>query len=261
MTSGGSASHRIIELSQTGSTNKDAMRLALSGEALPLWVVARLQTSGKGRAGRSWQSLEGNLHASLAVLLQAPLERAGELALVAGIAFYDAVQQTCPLALEAGLRLKWPNDILIGNAKSGGILVESTTARGEPGFLAVIGFGLNVTSVPAGLGRDVSCLKDFCDPPDVIEFVSVLAGAMQRWLAAWDDGRGFTAHIAPAWRARGGAQGEAVTINGAEGPVTGLYRGIDDRGYLIIETPEGARRAFSYGDVLLANETPESRTL
>ena len=145
-----SSKHRIIVLGETGSTNKDAMRLAFSGEPLPLWITAERQTDGRGRSGRTWVSNAGNLQASLALTCQAPLKSAPELSFVAGIALIEAVRATSPLAETIHLRLKWPNDLLIGPAKAGGILVETTTARGEPtfhegptfqeghGFLAVI---------------------------------------------------------------------------------------------------------------------------
>ena len=153
-----SVPHRILELDETGSTNADAMRLGLQGEPLPLWVSARRQTAGRGRAGRVWQAGEGNLQASLAFLCAAPRNSAPELALLAGVAVIDAIRGISPLALDAGVRLKWPNDVLIGNSKTGGILVESTTARGEPGFLAVIGIGLNVATGPEIPGRAVTSL-------------------------------------------------------------------------------------------------------
>src|SRR6185437_573813 len=139
---------RILHLRETGSTNADAMRLALKGEDLPLWVIADRQTAGRGRAGRSWVSPTGNLYASLAICCAAPIEKAGQLSLVAGISLFDAIRATTGLAPDAGLRLKWPNDVLLGLAKMGGILVESTSARGSPGFLAVLGFGVNIDNAP-----------------------------------------------------------------------------------------------------------------
>ena len=159
--------HRIIELSETGSTNADAMRLALSGEVLPIWVIAEHQSAGRGRAGRAWVSEVGNLYASLALTADAPRQKAGELSLVAGIALVEAIRAISPLAQTCGLRLKWPNDLLVGAAKVGGILVETTTARGEPsfhkghGFLAVLGFGLNIATCPAELGRATASLAQF----------------------------------------------------------------------------------------------------
>lgn len=240
---------RFINLAETGSTNADAMRLALAGEPLPLWVVAERQTAGRGRSGRVWVSDRGNLHASLAFVCQAPLARAGELALVAGIALHDAVRATSPLAECIGLRLKWPNDLLIGRAKAGGILVETTTARGEPGFLAVIGFGLNITSCPDDLGRAATALGHHIPPPSPNAVLDGLSHRTGQWLKTWDETRGFDA-IRTAWLARAGPIGEALSINTRTGPVTGTFKGLSDTGALLAEVG-GELQTFTYGDVSL----------
>ncbi len=247
--------YRILRLEETGSTNRDAMRLALAGEALPLWVVADRQTEGKGRAGRAWSSLAGNLHASLALLCGARPSRAGELSLVAGISLVDTVRSSTALAESAALRLKWPNDLLIDTAKAGGILVESTTARGEPGFLAVIGFGVNVASAPNDLGRAAISLAHY-DPRATVEGVlDALAEESARWLQIWDNGSGFE-QVRTAWIERAGPLGETVTVNTDHGAVAGRYRGLSAAGGLLVEI-NGAVREITYGDVQVAHQ--ESR--
>lgn len=229
------------------------MRLALEGEALPLWVTARRQTAGRGRAGRTWISDEGNLHASLAALSFAPLAAAGQLALVAGVALVEALCAISPLARTCGLRLKWPNDILIGAAKTGGILVESTTARGEPGFVAVIGFGLNLASHPGNLGRAATALADSGITVTPATVLASLSGEMESWLGRWDAGRNFSA-IRQAWMERAGPIGETVRIQAATGPKSGTYQGLSDGGALLVEC-EGRLETITYGDVfLVANQ-------
>ncbi len=247
------ARHRIVHVTETGSTNNDAMRLALAGEPLPLWVSADRQTAGRGRAGRVWVSERGNLHASLAVIAHAPLAQAGELALVAGLALFDTVQATMPLVETIGLRLKWPNDLLIGSAKAGGILVESTTARGEAGFLAVIGFGLNIASCPADLGRAVTALGHHGSAPAVTDVLSVLCDQSQAWLAVWDQGRNFEA-IRSAWMARGGPLGEPISVQTQSGLVTGTFKGLSASGALLAEAG-GQIQSITHGDVSLVAET------
>jgi BirA family biotin operon repressor/biotin-[acetyl-CoA-carboxylase] ligase len=187
----GTATLRILHVTETGSTNADAMRLALKGEALPLWVIADRQTAGRGLAGRSWTSPVGNFYASVAFCCTAPLERAGQLSLIAGISLIDAICARTELAPEAGLRLKWPNDVLIGTAKAGGILVESTTARGSPGFLAVLGFGLNIASAPDNLGRAVTALGRHGKAPSPSELIEALAGQTAQWVERWNAGENF----------------------------------------------------------------------
>jgi BirA family biotin operon repressor/biotin-[acetyl-CoA-carboxylase] ligase len=251
--------HRIVSLKSTGSTNKDALRLALAGEALPLWVSAEQQTDGRGRSGRTWASEPGNLQASLAVVCHAPLSQAGELALIAGIALFDAVRSISPLAGNLPLRLKWPNDLLVGTAKTGGILVESTTARGEPGFLAVIGFGLNVASHPEIDGRSVTSLAYQGVESSAEHVLSYLSEAMETWLDVWDHGLRFESDIVPAWRERSGAEGERIAVTTSDGRIDGIYRGIDARGYLLVETADGAVLTITHGDVALVSAAEGSR--
>lgn len=245
--------HRIVHLAETGSTNDDAMRFALKGEALPLWVTADRQTTGKGRAGRAWTSEPGNLQASLAITSAAPLNRAGELSLLAGIALIDAIRDVSPLAETSRLRLKWPNDVLVGPAKAGGILVETTTARGEPGFLAVIGFGLNIASYPQDLGRAATSLakEGTSVTPDTV--LAALAHQCSNWIARWDEGRGFES-IRQAWMSRAGVLGEAITVNSTSGPVAATYQGLDETGALLANIG-GRLQTITYGDVALIAPT------
>jgi len=240
---------RIIHIGETGSTNGDAMRLALKGEELPLWVIADRQTAGRGRAGRSWISHPGNLFASLGFCCAAPIEKAGQLSLVAGISMVDAIRSITELAPDAGLRLKWPNDVLIGSGKTGGILVESTTARGSPGFLAILGFGLNIATSPDDLGRAATALGRYGDAPAPLDLLKALDEQVYRWLARWDSGSSFSA-VRRAWIERAGPVGEAITVNTVQGPVSGTYQGLSETGALCAEV-DGVLREFSHGDVAL----------
>ena len=233
------------------------MRLAVKGEDLPLWVVADRQTAGRGRAGRTWTSPIGNLYASVAFLCAAPIEKGGQLSLVAGISAIDAIKATVDLAPDALLRLKWPNDIFVGLAKLGGILVESTTARGSPGFLTVLGFGLNILTAPVDLDRSATALARLspAPPPQPADLVAALDRSLRRWLGVWAEGDGF-AQIREAWMARAGVIGEPITVNTIDGPVSGVYRGLSESGALLAEV-DGALREISHGDVAL--QAPSAR--
>ena len=243
------ATPRILHIEETQSTNADAMRLALKGEALPLWVIADRQTSGRGRAGRAWVSPAGNLYTSVAFCCSAPMEKAGQLSLVAGISLFEAVRATTDLAQDAPLRLKWPNDILMGTAKMGGILVESTTARGSPGFLAVVGFGLNIASHPEDLGRAATSLGRHARAPSPAAVLDILAERFLDWLDVWKDGDDFAA-IRRAWMERAGRIGEEISVNSADGPIRGTYRGLAETGALLAEV-DGQLREINHGDVAL----------
>jgi len=129
-----------------GSTSDRALALAAEGAtALPLLVLAQQQTSGRGRGTNRWWTAEGALTFSL--ILAAPPDRLPtgrwpEVALVAGLAVCEALQLTAP---RAELRVKWPNDVLLGGRKVCGILSESV-----PGWRdrLVVGVGINVNNSP-----------------------------------------------------------------------------------------------------------------
>ncbi len=246
------APHRLVHLAEVDSTNAEAMRRALAGEKPPFWVHADRQTAGRGRSGRAWASLQGNLHASLVIATACPVADAGQLSLVAGVAAIDAIRMAGVLAPEAPLRLKWPNDILIGASKTGGILVESSTMAPRDGMLAVVGVGLNLNAAPAGLGRAATNLARHgleLSPHDALCF---LAQAMDAWLQTWHDGAGFAA-IRSAWLDRAGAVGELLSVQACEGPVEGRFVGLDADGALLIAMKDGAERRFTFGDVSLAS--------
>lgn len=256
--------HRLVHVESCGSTNSEAMRLGLAalrgaGEPLPLWVLADRQTAGRGRSGRAWQSLPGNLLASLAVPLTCPPAVAAELSLVAGNAVIDAVRAACPDL--SGLRLKWPNDLLLAGAKLGGILVESAPlppagpyGGASGGVLAVVGIGLNLAAEPrdvdrpaARLGAHASDNKNNLAPIDMLGYVGE---AMQRWLSTWDEGRGL-ARVREGWLERAGPEGEPMTVHAGARLVSGTFAGLDRGGALLLTLPDGRIERFMFGDVTL----------
>jgi BirA family biotin operon repressor/biotin-[acetyl-CoA-carboxylase] ligase len=241
---------RLLHLAEVGSTNAEAMRLAAAGEPAPLWILADRQQAGRGRSGRLWASHPGNLHASLLLRLACRPAEAAQLSLLAGVAVVDALRARLAQAATAGLRLKWPNDILLGGAKLGGILVESARAGPEGRMAAVVGIGLNLAKHPADLDRPATSLAAHgltLAPPAMLE---ALAWAMHRWLAAWDEGAGFAA-VREAWLVRGGPLGERLVVNAGARTIAGAYRGLDADGALLLRDDAGFERRVTYGDVSL----------
>lgn len=236
---------RLLHLPSVDSTNAEALRRAAAGERGPLWILADAQTAGRGRSGRSWASEPGNLHASLLITLSS-LTTAYQLALVAGVAVFDAIAQAMQPA-PADLRLKWPNDILIGRDKAGGILIESTTSEAE--LAAVIGIGIDIAAVPSALERPVTYLAahGVCPGPDGL--LAHIAAAAEAWLATWDEGNGFSS-VRNAWLNRAHPIGEPMSIDTGSERLAGTFRGLDEDGALVLDTETGVRR-FTFGDVSL----------
>lgn len=249
---------RMLEVAETRSTNELAMRLALAGDDGPLWVRSDSQTAGRGRSGRSWQSLAGNLHASLAMRLGASHRAAAQLSLVAGVAVVDAVREVAGAAAPAGLRVKWPNDILVADAKMGGILIECSTRPADRALVAVIGVGVNLAACPQDGDRRTLCLSDFGPRIEARAMLARLAVAMAAWIERWNDGEGF-ADIRDAWLDRAGRLGEGISVNTGAGRVDGRFAGLDGEGALLIECEAGRVQSFSFGDVTLL-DAPHRRS-
>lgn len=229
---------RVICLTETDSTNAEALRLAAAGEPEGCVVVADAQTAGRGRLGRSWWAEPGcSLLASWLVRPALEVERWPTLTLVAGMAAARA------LIAAAGIevRLKWPNDLLADGRKLGGILAEAD-GRGA----LVMGLGVNVRqarfpSKLAGLATSV-----------------VAAGGRpveRAWLLAATLS-GFGARMrAPEqaldeYRTLCDTLGKRVRVERAgAGPLEGIARDLSAAGALIVESGTGLVE-IAAGDVL-----------
>ena len=125
------AGWRVARFARVGSTNDEARRAALAGDAGRLWVVAEEQTHGRGRKGRFWSSPPGNLYASALVVDPCPPALAPQIGFVAGVALAQAVEDLGG----AGFGLKWPNDLMWRGAKVAGLLAEGVTTPRPPARL------------------------------------------------------------------------------------------------------------------------------
>lgn len=140
-----SPTFRVEVVAATGSTNADVTARAVAGEREGLVVVAEHQQSGRGRLDRSWETPD-RAALTFSVLLRPDAGGASWtwLPLLAGVAVATAVRE---LGVDA--ELKWPNDVLVGDRKLAGLLVERVEAPAGPA--AVLGVGLNVSQTAAEL--------------------------------------------------------------------------------------------------------------
>ena len=241
---GGFVLHRHDRLA---STNDEALRLAQAGAPARLVVVAGEQTRGRGRHGRTWASPPGNLYASVMLRPDCAMAVAAQLSLVAGLGLGEALLGLGPPDLD--LALKWPNDVLIGGAKTAGILLEGTSRADGRAEFVVIGTGVNVASCPDDTPYAVTCLAraGFPDltPRAVLE---AYLGALDRWLGRWQSA-GFGA-IRQAWLARGFGLGDDIRLRLAQGELRGRFVDLTDTGALLVEQAGGRRREITAGEVL-----------
>jgi BirA family biotin operon repressor/biotin-[acetyl-CoA-carboxylase] ligase len=222
-------------LTQTDSSNSALMRRARAGQTGPVLLIAELQTEGRGRMGRSWQSDTrdsgriGVLTFSLGLPLQVQDWSGLSLAVGVGVA----------ASLHASLQLKWPNDIWLDQRKMAGILVE--TANIGATRYAVIGVGLNITARhPAGLSTAPAWFQELlpqCNAPDAL---LMLAAPLARTLRVFE-AQGLAPFLKEYAR-RDALQGRHVALSdGCEG----LAGGIDATGALLVHTAAGLKKISS----------------
>lgn len=242
--------YRIARFDDIDSTNSEALRRALNGEAGGLWILAARQLKGRGRSGRTWQSRTGNFYSTLLIQLSSSATDLSHLPLVAGIAAHEAVLKVCENMPHLSLRLKWPNDMLLDRAKIGGVLIESLRPVDSKGSYVVIGIGLNLLDHPRDIASGVTNLAihhHIMTPSAMLEAMAV---TMDSWLHHWDEGHGNEG-IRAAWLNRALGLGEEVSVKLSEEVVVGVFEGLDEQGALMLRLGEGEIRRISFGDVLL----------
>lgn len=221
----------------TGSTNTDALEAARAGAPHGSVYFADAQSAGRGRGDHRWQSETGQgLYVSVLLRLPLAAARVHLLPLAAGLAAAEAIGAASGLTAD----LRWPNDLLLGERKAGGILVESKLEAGRLAF-AVAGIGINVhqrsfaadlatpaTSLDLAAGRTVSRGT----------LLTALLKSLEREAhALLETGadRTLPARVAAAstW-----VRGRQVEVHGPQA-CAGVTAGLDEHGFLLVETADG----------------------
>jgi BirA family biotin operon repressor/biotin-[acetyl-CoA-carboxylase] ligase len=237
---------RLVSHELLTSTNAEALALAKQGERGPLWITAGRQSAGRGRRGRSWVSEPGNLFASLLLTDPAPPEHWPELSFVAALAVHDAVAEIAP-KVKPQLAIKWPNDLLVKDAKFAGILVEAEGAAKEGAV--VVGIGANCTSHPSDTDFPATDLATAGIDVTAPTLFSTLSSKLLWRLAQWNRGQHF-ATIRTDWLSRAAGLGQPIRVRLADREVAGQFETLDSAGRLVLQLPEGHREILAAGDVV-----------
>jgi BirA family biotin operon repressor/biotin-[acetyl-CoA-carboxylase] ligase len=243
------AAYRLLSYDRLASTNDEAKRLARGGAEEGTIVWAREQSAGRGRRGRQWIGIPGNLFVSFILRPPCPPAAASQLGFVAALALGDAIGASAPPLAE--LRCKWPNDVLLNGRKFAGILLESEARLSETLDWVVLGVGVNIVAHPSGTAYPTTSLRDEgCGDLDAAAVLGSFARSFLGWYETWRDD-GF-APIRAAWLPRATGIGDEITVRLDRESIAGRFVGIDADGALALETIAGNRR-IAAGDVFPAN--------
>ena len=227
------------------STNDECKRRAMAGAADGTAVIAREQTGGKGRRGRSFQSLpDKGLYLSILLYPRVPPEELSQLTAWIAVAGARAVERASGVTPD----IKWPNDLLAGGKKLCGILTESGV--GPRGLYVVAGIGINLSQTAEDFGPELSGkavslaqLGKQVPPRELAYFLLEELDAMYR---AFPTGKG---KYLAEYRRRCATLGREVKLVTAEGEETAWAREIDDSFALVVRTKDGAARRVTSGEV------------
>ncbi|AIU70644.1 biotin--protein ligase [Thermococcus eurythermalis] len=226
---------KVIQLDEVGSTNEYAKTIAHEAPEGTV-VIAKRQTAGRGRKGRSWASPEGGIWMS--VILKPPRVDP-RLAFVGALAVVDTLAD---FGISAGI--KWPNDVWVGGRKVSGILAE-----GKAGEYSILGIGLNVNNpIPEELKDNATSMMELIGSKLPLEKVlKRLLLHLDGWYRVFLERPDL---LMAKVRERTFILGKPVTVIEGEERISGIALDVLDDGSLLMDIG-GQLRRITYGDVSL----------
>jgi BirA family transcriptional regulator, biotin operon repressor / biotin---[acetyl-CoA-carboxylase] ligase len=228
-----------IVLPEIDSTNAEGFRRAASLPG-PAWILAGVQTAGRGRRARPWSSPPGNFHGTLVLKPSEPPETVALRSFAAALALRDAFVDLT--GLPQGFALKWPNDVLCNGGKIAGILLESQGLN-TPDPVLCIGIGVNLIAAPdpsqvePGAVPPVSLLQETGLRITPEAFLEALAPALAAWESTFR--RDGFAPLREKWLTHAARLGEPIRARTGTDSREGVFEGIDAAGNLILRMAQG----------------------
>ena len=228
---------QIINLDNVDSTNNEAKKHCFEPGGKTV-IVAKHQTAGRGRRGRTWQSLEGNLFFSLA--LEFNLADLGKLVMISALSVLRTIKLLHP---SVKANIKWPNDILLNNKKVCGILLE----KGNGDYM-IVGIGVNIMQSPQDDGMlypTTSLLQEGIDTTTT-EFLQHFLPIFSELLLIYEKQK--FSQIRQEWEFSALGIGKKIEIRQDNKIIRGIFLGIDDTGSLLLKTSRNTEKIVA-GDV------------
>ena len=230
---------RIHYFRETPSTMDEATALARKGCPEFTVVVAQRQTRGRGRLQRTWLSGDGGLYFTVVLRPEIPLMQAGLVNLAAAIDMAGVLRSQH----RVDARLKWPNDILVGQGKICGVLSQMEV-EGDLLRYLTIGLGLNVNNGPEGeMAAAVSIRGLLGQQVPRRPILTAFLDRFERRMAVFDADA-----VIDQWRSNAVTIGRRVRVVTIKAQVEGLAVDVDSYGGLIVQLTDGSRQTVRVGD-------------
>lgn len=233
----------IHKVKSCSSTNDLAKKMAVKGAGEGTVIIAKRQTKGRGTKGRTWYSAENKgLYAS--IILRPEEHSLSLIPLMAGLAVREAIFEAT--GIHIGLR--WPNDLIWGECKLGGILCESGFKGDHPSYV-ILGIGLNLShkkkEFPEAI-RSISTSLKLITKKDVDRegFLQNLWKALNHWYQLFCRGQGLKI-IRSFEEGSVFTKGQKIMLQSQKGHITGIYKGVDSQGGLVLEEGGKDKAYFS----------------
>lgn len=256
---------RLLYFPTVESTNTISMQLAYEKPEEGLVVLTDSQTAGRGRRGRRWIDVPGR-NVLLSILLR-PLFPPHMLVMIASLAVVDAIVDICQVAAA----IKWPNDVLVGDRKVAGVLIE-TSHDSSGRMVAVVGIGVNVNGGVEELGKHsaiqvpltatATTLESACGHSvsrelfiaRLLQYIENSYLALQREITDLPSIRTATTEPASSlirerWRGQLAMLGRTITVQQGNSVLSGIAEDVNDSGELLLRSHSGELVSITWGDV------------
>ncbi len=250
--------HRLLYTPCTASTNTTAMQLARTGSAEGTVVLTNYQTAGKGRQGRRWVDTSG-CNAIASILLR-PSFPPYLLVMIASLGVVETIAEICGVIAT----IKWPNDVLIGDRKVAGILIETSHDKAGK-MVAVVGIGINVhahASAEAELASIATNLETDCGHPVQREAcIATLLRHLETFYNVLQDetladpavsrqsAKSASLLIREKWRAHLSTLGRSVQVRQGDTIISGIAEDVNENGELLLRLHSSEQIIITWGDV------------
>jgi BirA family biotin operon repressor/biotin-[acetyl-CoA-carboxylase] ligase len=239
---------KIHLFSNVDSSNTVAFQLALKGASEGEVVVVDSQTTGKGRMGRRWESPAGvNIYLSIILRPLFPPGKIPLITLMTAVACAEGIEELTGLLPG----IKWPNDLLLGEKKLGGILTEADMEMDRINFV-IVGIGINVnmprSAFPSSIRDTATSLREALSKQvSRVPLIQALLWKFEQWYTRFKEGRGEA--IKGRWEELARIRGKEVAIDFMGETVQGQALEIDADGALLVQEAGGEVKRIVAGDV------------